>query len=98
MLWGTLASAQSGLVGIFATNPADGSRSWAEVLFKLAWILFTQMRQRVSLGALECPVSHGPAEDSGHLGGQWAGRPAQGHGGDFFVFVSSTSSEQLLPS
>lgn len=48
--------------GIFATNPADGSRSWAEVLFKLAWILFTQILQRVSLGALECPVSHGPAE------------------------------------
>lgn len=86
---------------------ADDTSSGAEVLSRLVCILFTQTQQRVSLAALKYPVSHGPTENSGHLGGQWAGRltrpvylsetwPKVTE--ENFVCVSSLSSEWPLPS
>lgn len=101
MLWGIVASAHGRWVGgCFCHKRADDATSWAEVLSEPAWTLLTQ--ERVSPDTLKYPASHGPTENSGHLGGQWAGlltRP------DYlsetwpkvteenFVCVSSISSE-----
>lgn len=96
MVWETLASAQD----VFATSATDNTRSQAEVLSKLVQILLTQHRKG-------CPDSHGPAEDSDHLRGQWAGlltRPVYSSETqpkvieENFVCVSSISSEWPFPS